>query len=242
MAPISGLLCLVAGAGIYAALPRPSLPSGAIKPEPSPPTVVTDIGGFLLCVPLFSIVVLGMANANGPMGWFFLLLLVPACASLMIFLIAIRQETSWVRFFGNGFEFALLGLKTRVRYVDLADVKVKHWVAKGGFGRFLGLLGLAQRSNVALLGPANQTKTLVFTRKDGSQFTISSELIPDLQRILVGMDRAGVELPKGISERQRKKIRKMRERMYGADEEDTPQIEQQQVARIAALIEHARRH
>lgn len=242
MGPVSGMLCLLAAIGAYAALPKPTVPNGALKPEPSPPTLITDLTGFLVSIPLFSIVLLGLMNARGPMGLLFLLLLVPAVASLFIFLIAIRQETTWVRFFGNGFEFAVLGLRTRVRYVDLADVQVKVWRSKSGLGRLFAMFDITQRTQISMLSSSDQTKALVFKRKDGSEFTISSEVIPDLQRILVGMDRAGVELPKGISDSQRQKIRKLRERMYGRDEEPERATEQQQVARIAALIDHARRH
>ena len=81
----------------------------------------------------------------------------------------------------------------------------------------------------------------MFKRSDGAKFTISSELVPDLQRVLINIDRAGVELPDVISDYQRKKIRQRRERMYGGPEREPPVSEEKQVARIAALIEHARR-
>lgn len=243
MTLLSGILCFIAGVGIYAAMPRPKVPNGGLKPVARPPVFVTDLIGFAVGIPLFSLSFLGAVYASGIAPVLFALLLLPASLSIVIFMISVRQETSWVRFFGNGFEFAQLGLRARVRYIDLTSVHVRLWQAPGGFGWILSALGSASKQRVALLSGDKQTKTLVFKRKDGSEFAISSEVIPDLQRVLIGMDRAGVDLPEGLSERQCKKIRKVRERLYGRDpdpdaEEDPEQLG---VARIAALIEHARR-
>lgn len=234
MSLLSGLLCLAAGVGIYTALPRPKVPKGAVKPVPYPPVWVTDLIGFAVGVLLFSLSFLGAIYGSGAGLVLFAVLLVPASLCFPIFMIAVRQETSWMRFFGNGFEFAQLGLRARVPYVDLKGVRVRVWSARGGLGWLLSAIGSSNRGKVALLSGAKQTKTLVFTRKDDSQFAVSSEVIPDLQRILVGMDRAGVDLPEGLSERQRKKIRKTREKLYGRAPE--PETEQLDVARIAATV------
>lgn len=103
-----------------------------------------------------------------------------------------------------------------------------------GIGWLLSALGSSDRRKVALLSGSEQTKTLVFTRKDGSEFAVSSEVIPDLPRILVGMDRAGIDLPQGLGDRQRMRTRKTRERLYGRPPE--PDAEQLDVARIAATV------
>ena len=240
MSPLSGLLCLIAGVGIYAAMPRPKVPKGAVKPVPRPPVWITDLIGFTVGISLFSLSLLGALYASGTVLVFLAVLLVPASLSFPIFMIAVRQETSWMRFFGNGFEFAQLGLRARVPYADLKGVRVGVWRAQAGIGWLLSAIGSSNRGKVALLSGAEQTKTLVFTRKDGSQFAVSSEVIPDLQRILVGMDRAGVDLPEGLSERQRKKIRKTREKLYGRMRE--PDTEQLDVARIAATVRKYRQN
>lgn len=243
MTLLSGVLCIVAGVGIYAAMPKPKVPNGGLKPVSRPPVFVTDLIGFAVGISLFSLSFLGAIYSPGIAPVLFAMLLIPASLSIVIFMIAVRQETSWVRFFGNGFEFAQLGLRARVRYIDLSSVHVRLWQAPGGFGWILSVLGSASRQRAAILSGDKQTNTLVFKRKDGSEFAISSEVIPDLQRVLIGMDRAGVDLPEGLSERQCKKIRKVRERLYGRDSD--PDAEENSeglgVARIAALIEHARR-
>lgn len=240
LSPLSGLLCLIAGVGIYAAMPRPKVPKGAVKPVPRPPVWITDLIGFAVGISLFSLSFLGALYGSGAGVVLFAVLLVPASLSIPIFMIAVRQETSWMRFFGNGFEFAQLGLRARVPYVDLKAVRVRVWNARGGVGWLLSAVGSRSRGKVALLSGDEQTKTLVFTRKDGSQFAVSSEVIPDLQRILVGMDRAGIDLPEDLSERQRKKIRKTREKLYGRKPE--PETEQVDVARIAAAVRKYRQN
>ncbi len=240
LSPLSGLLCLIAGVGIYTAMPRPKVPKGAVKPVPKPPVWMTDAIGFTVGISLFSLSFLGALYGSGAGVVLFAVLLVPASLSIPIFMIAVRQETSWMRFFGNGFEFAQLGLRARVPYVDLKGVRVRVWNARGGVGWLLSAVGSRSRGKVALLSGAEQTKTLVFTRKDGSQFAVSSEVIPDLQRILIGMDRAGVDLPEDLSERQRKKIRKTREKLYGRKPE--PESEQVDVARIAAAVRKYRQN
>ncbi|MBN9673989.1 hypothetical protein JF539_26765 [Labrenzia aggregata] len=241
MSLLSSLLCLVAAGGIYAALPRPQAPSGAVRPVANPPVVVFDAIGFVLGVVLFSLAFIGMGATTGPSALLAFFALVPASASIVCFTVAVRLETSWVRFFSNGFEFTQFGLRVRVMYEELKKVEVLVWEAAGWVAWFQSTIGSAGPRKAVLLNGAQSTKTIVFKRKDSASFTISSELVPDLQRILVDMDRAGIELPDGISEGQRKKIRKRRERLYGADAEPEQEVEQVQVARIAALIEHARR-
>ena len=241
LSSVSALLVLAAAVGIYAAMPEANLPVGAVRPQPRPGIIATDLIGFAIGVPLFSLALAGMSQSAGVAALLFALLAVPAGFSLLIFMISVRHQTSWVRFFGNGFEFSQLGLRIRVPYTELAGVRVAVWQASGLAAWFQSTFGSIRQKTAVMLNGAETTKTLVFTRKDGSVFTISSELIPDLQRILIGMDRAGVDLPEGIGQRQRVQIRKRREKLYGADPKPEADKEQLDVARIAALIEHARR-
>ncbi|MCX2725170.1 hypothetical protein [Roseibium salinum] len=241
MSLLSALLCVIAAGGIYAALPRPACPVGAIRPVSRPSVNVLDLVGFVFGVVFFPPAFIGMAEASGGMALLALACLLPASVSLVFFTVSVRQETSWVRFFGNGFEFTQFGMRARVLYEELKKVQVRQWQASGWVAWFQSTIGSSGRRSAVLLNGAESTLTLVFKRKDGAKFTISSELIPDLQRILIGMDRAGVDLPEGISEVQRRKIRQRRERMYGPPPSEPPRAEQTNVARIAALIEHARR-
>ena len=242
MSVLSSLLCLVAAGGIYAALPRPKAPSGAVKPVCHPPVVTLDAIGMILGIVFFSLALIGMSAWGGAAALAALLCLAPASFSLVLFTVAVRQETSWVRFFSNGFEFTQFGLKIRVMYEELKKIEVRQWEAAGWVAWFQSTIGSIGPRSAVLLNGAQSTKTMVFKRKDSATFTISSELIPDLQRVLIGIDRAGIELPDVISDYQRKKIRQRRERMYGGPEREPPvDTEQKQVARIAALIEHARR-
>ncbi|PVB61585.1 hypothetical protein DCO57_11870 [Labrenzia sp. 011] len=241
MSLLSSLLCLVAAAGIYAALPRPNVPSGAIRPVSRPPMIILDLIGFTLGILLFPLAFIGMGVATGGLALLALFCLVPAAASLVFFTVAVRQETSWVRFFANGFEFTQFGLRVRVLFEELSRMEIRLWEAPGLAAWFQATIGSSGMRSAVLLNGEESTKTLVFRRRDGARFTISSELVPDLQRILIDIDRAGMDLPEGISELQRRKIRQRRERMYGG-ELDLPQPpEEKKVARIAALIEHARR-
>lgn len=241
MSILSSLLCLLAAAGIYAALPRPTAPSGAIKPVSRPGVVMLDVIGFGFGIGFFTLAFIGLGSTGGAMALLSALALLPASLSFVFFTVSVRQETSWVRFFGNGFEFTQFGLRARVAYEELKRVEVRLWQASGWVAWFQSTIGSIGPRSAVLLNGAESTNTLVLKKRDGATFTISSELIPDLQRILIGMDRAGQELPEGLSEWQRKKIRKRRERMYGGPEKDEAQSEQLDVARIAALIEHARR-
>lgn len=241
MSPISCLVCLLASAGIYAALPLPTAPSGAIKPVSRPSIKALDAIGFGIGIVFFPIAILGMANTSGALALVSMSALLPAGIAFLFFAVAVRQETSWVRFFGNGFEFTQFGRRARVPYEELKKIEVRLWEASGWVAWFQSTIGSIGHKKAVLLNGTESTKTLVFNHPVSGTFTISSELIPDLQRILIGMDRAGVELPEGISEWQRKKIRRRRERMYGGPEREAPKSEQVEVARIAALIEHARR-
>ncbi|MEP3045693.1 MAG: hypothetical protein ABJL55_07200 [Roseibium sp.] len=241
MTLLSTLLCLFSAAGIYAALPKTKPPAGAIRPVSRPSVQVLDCIGFLLGVGLFPVAIIGMLSTTGFIAFVALLALIPAGLSFLLFSVSVRQETSWVRFFGNGFEFTQFGLRVRVPYTDLEKVTVRIWQASGPVAWFQSTIGSIGRKTAILLNGAETTKTMVFRRKDGATFTISSELISDLQRVFVGMDRAELELPEGVSDWQRKKTRQRRERMYGGPEPEEPQSEQLDVARIAALIEHARR-
>lgn len=238
---LSSLLCLISAAGIYAALPHPRPPAGAILPVSRPSIAVLDGIGFVLGIGLFPIAIIGMSSTGGLAAFASLLCLIPASVSILLFSVSVRQETSWVRFFGNGFEFTQFGMRVRVPYSDLEKVSVRVWQASGPVAWFQSTIGSIGRKTAILLNGAETTKTMVFRRKDGANFTISSELIPDLQRVFIGMDRAELELPEGVSDWQRMKTRKRRERMYGGAEVDDPKSEQLDVARIAALIEHARR-
>jgi hypothetical protein len=241
MSVLSSLLCLIAAAGIYAALPRPKAPSGAVRPVCHPSVVVLDGIGMVFGAVFFSVALIGMADWSGAAALLALFCLGPASVSLVLFTVAVRQETSWVRFFSNGFEFTQFGLKVRVMYEELKRIDVRLWQASGWAAWWQSTIGSSGPRSAVLLNGAESTNTLVFKRKDGATFTISSELVPDLQRVLISIDRAGMELPDGISEYQRKKIRQRRERLYGGPEREEPVSEQKEVARIAALIEHARR-
>lgn len=241
MSLLSSLLCLLAAVGIYAALPNPNVPSGAVKAVIHPPVQVLDAAGFLIGVTFFSLAFIGMGEAGGLAALAALFCFVPAAASLVLFTVSVRQQTSWVRFFGNGFEFTQFGMRARVLYEDLRKVDVRLWEGSLWAALFQSTVGSSGWRSAILLNGERATNTLVFRRRDGAKFTISSELLPDLQRILIGMDRAGTELPDGISESQRNRIRRRRERMYGSPQTDEPIGAQKEVARIAALIEHARR-
>ena len=241
MSVLSSLLCLVAAVGIYAALPRPSVPPGAVRPVSRPPVMILDAVGFGLGVVFFSVAFIGMADWGGAAALAALFCLGPASVSLVLFTVSARQETSWVRFFSNGFEFTQFGRRVRVIYEDLKRIDVRLWQASGWAAWFQSTVGSLGPHSAVLLNGAESTNTLVFKRQDGATFTISSELVPDLQRVLISIDRAGLELPEGISEYQRRKIRERRERLYGGPPKEPPRSEQKEVARIAALIEHARR-
>ena len=241
MSPFTALVCLATAIGVYAAAPQPRQPAGVIQPEASPPVWMTDLVGYTVGIPLFTMAFIGLTFGDRMIGAWTGLLAFPACFCLPIFLIAVRQKTSWVRFFGNGFEFAEMGLKTRVRYVDLENAMVREWQTGNAFVRALGSLGFMSRQKVALLSGSDHSRTLVFTRKDGTQFAVSSEVIPDLQRILIGMDRAGVELPHGFGEREREKIRKKRERLYRkADVQEEVLSPREQAKKIAALLDQSK--
>ncbi|WP_417670224.1 hypothetical protein [Roseibium sp.] len=232
---LSAALCLAAAVGIYCALPRTRIPKGAVRPDATPSVLVTDAIGFGVGIPLFSIAIIGSAHATSQgIIFLMLLLLVPASMCVPIFMAAVRHETSWIRFFGNGFEVTQLGLTARVRYTDLSAMRVRQISMGKHFGWLSAFFASAGRHRVSLVGAGEETKTLVFVSKGGGEILISSEVIPDLQRVLISMDRAGVELPEGISERERKKIRRVRKRMYRQPEE--PQTEQLDVARIAATV------
>lgn len=241
MSVLMSLMCIAAAAGIYAAMPHPVVPSGAVRPVSKPSPVVFDAAGFGLGIVFFSLSFVGLGLTTGGLALVSLLALAPACVSFIFFAAAVRQKTSWVRFFGNGFEFTQFGQRARVPYEELKKMEIRLWEASGWVARFQATIGSIGHKKAVLLNGEESTNTLVFKHPVSGIFTISSELIPDLQRILIGMDRAGVDLPDGISEGQRKKIRQRRERMYGGPEPELPKSEEAGVARIAALIEHARR-
>jgi hypothetical protein len=238
MSLLSGVLCVAAGVGIYCALPHPKLPTGAVRPKPQLGVLLTDAIGFAVGITLFSLSLLGAVLAQGgAVSLVFLVLLLPASMSIPIFMISVQYETSWIRFFGNGFEVTQLGLSARVRYTDLRAMWIRQVKMRPGAGWFSVFFGGGSRKRIALLGgDASESKTLVFATKGGTEFAVSSEAIPDLQRVLIGMDRAGVPLPDGISERERKKIRKVRERLYRDTEESDTLTEQADVARIAETV------
>lgn len=242
MTPVTSLACVAVAIGIYAALPLPRAPSGVIQPDPSPPVWGTDLIGFLVGVPFISLAMIGLFMSEWAGGRWMVILIIPGLFCIPIFLIAVRHRTSWVRFFGNGFEFADMGMKTRVRYVDLQSAKIREWQTGSALVRAMLSLGSLTRQKVALLSGTDHSRTLVFTRKDGTEFAVSSEVIPDLQRILIGMDRAGVELPDGFGERERKKIRKKRQRLYRGSSETTVQelSPREQALKITALLEQAK--
>ncbi|ADZ68814.1 hypothetical protein [Polymorphum gilvum] len=220
LSPVTGLLCLAAAVALYAALPKPKPPTGAVQPDWRPSLLVSDLIGFAVGVPLVSLALLGAALTPGGGSLLLLLFLIPAALAFVIFVIGARQATSWIRFFGNGFEATEFGRSHRVRYADLASVRIRLWTLPGGIAWLVGALG--RPDGIAFHSGARSSKTLVFTRRDGSVFVISSEVIPDLERVLVDMDRAGIDLPAGLSERGRKSIRKVREKRYGKVEEPLP--------------------
>ena len=232
---LSSGLCLAAAVGIYCALPQPKKPKGAVRPDLNPSVGATDAIGFAVGIPLFSLALLGAGSRGSPLETLlYLALLLPAGLSVPIFMAAVRHQTSWIRFFGNGFEMTQLGLLIRVRYTDLSAMRVREMRFGRAANWLHSLLTATDRRRVALIGGRSESKTLVFQAKDGSEFLVSSELIPDLQRILIGMDRAGADLPEGISDRERKKIRRVRKRLYKETAE--PQSEQVDVAAIAETV------
>ncbi|MBD8892012.1 hypothetical protein [Roseibium litorale] len=241
LSPISALLCVMAAVGVYAAMPRPKVPAGALRPGQLLPTPMIDLAGFLVGVPLFCLGFLGAALGGGGAA-VMLVLLIPACLSFFVFMVAIRQETSWVRFFGNGFEVTQLGMKIRIRYEDLGAVRLREVRTRSGLAGMLSAMFIHDRRRIEMLANAHETTTLNFVTRGGTQFAFSSEMIPDLQRVLIGLDRAGVDLPQNLSDRQREKIRRTRERLYGKPEGTN--TEQLDVARIANTVRlfHERRN
>lgn len=234
-----GGACLAAAFAIYFSLPKPRMSSGAVKLRALPPVGVEDAIGFLIGVPFFSAVFVGSSLGG---GLAYLLFLFPACLSIPVFFLAIRQETTWLRFFNNGFEVTQLGLTARIRYDELRHVDLRSLRASGMGAWVLGMMGGASRRKVALLNPARETKTMVFHASNGDEFSISCEVIPDLKRVLVGLDHAGVELPHGLATRQKKRTRRLKERLYGKAKVDpaVPQLEHLDSNRIAETIRRYR--
>ncbi|MBO0346573.1 hypothetical protein [Roseibium limicola] len=215
LTPLSSGLCFAAAVAIYFAIPRPRPSPGAVRPDAVPNIWISDCIGFLIGVPLFSAAFTGAATGGQGSGVFFLLLLLPASMCVPVFLVVARQETSWVRFFNNGFEITQMGLTARVRFSELLEVDLKHLKATGGGAWMMGLRGGDSRRRVALLSAAKETKTLIFKAANGDEFSISCEVIPDLNRVLVGLDKEGVALPRGFAERQKKRTRRLKEKIYG---------------------------
>ncbi|WP_439530057.1 hypothetical protein [Pannonibacter sp.] len=218
--PITGLVCLAAAVGVYVGLPYQTPPTGSVQPDWQPSILMSDMIGFAVGVPFFSLPLLAAADMPTPAAFVSMLFFLPASLCFPIFYLSARQATSYARFFGNGFEVTEFGLTMRLRYTDLARAEIRIWQMKRG----LSLLSpfLDRRHGVTLVAGSAPSKTLRLTSKTGAVFVISTETIPDLERIFVDMDRAGIELPKGLSDLGRRRIRRVREKRWGKVEDTVP--------------------
>lgn len=241
LSPISAILCLVAAIGIYTALPYPKVPKGAVRPNTLSSILITDFFGFAIGLGCMSGVVLGTSQGGG-VAVFSLLLLLPAISCVFFFLASVKLQTSWTRFLNNGFEVCQYGRVARLRYDELRAMRIREVKVNGTMAWLASILGLAGGRDVSLVSSDGASKTLVFVTNSGIELAVASETIPDLQRVLIGMDRAGVSLPEGISRRQRDRIRKTRERLYRKREEesDVEQLDQERIAEAVRKF-HAQR-
>jgi hypothetical protein len=215
--PLTGLVCLAAAVGVYVGLPYQAPPAGSVQPEWSPSIAMSDAIGFAVGIPFFSLPLVAAAYVPGSVAAVSMLFFIPAALSFPIFYLSARQATSHARFFGNGFEVTEFGLTMRQRYTDLARVEIRIWQLPRG----LSLLSpfLDRRHGVTLVAGSAPSKALRLTTKAGAVFVIATEAIPDLERVFVDMDRAGVELPRGLSDLGRRRIRRVREKRWGKVEE-----------------------
>lgn len=209
LTPLSSLLCFAAALGIYAAMPRARVPKGAVGSNAAGRILISDFIGALIGVGCFSA---GLLGVGGPPVAFLLFLM--GTLSFFFFMSSVRLATAWARFLGNGFEICKMGKVGRLRYDELRAMRIRHLKVKGTLALLAAGLGLASRHDVSLASGNEESKLLIFVSKGGLEFAVASEMIPDLQRVLIAMDRAGVALPEGISERERRKIRRTRERLY----------------------------
>ncbi|NBN65915.1 hypothetical protein [Pannonibacter tanglangensis] len=219
--PLTGLVCLAAAVGLYVGLPSQKPPTGAVQPEWQPTILMSDCIGFLVGVPFFALPLVAAAYVPSAVAGWTMLLFLPAAFCFPIFYVSARQATSWARFFGNGFEVTDFGLTMRLRYTELARAEIRIWQLPRGLSLFAPFLD--RRHGVTLVAGSAPSKALRLTSKTGAVFVIATEAIPDLERIFVDMDRAGIELPKGLSDLGRRRIRRVREKRWGKVEpEPTP--------------------
>ncbi|MFD1695931.1 hypothetical protein [Roseibium aestuarii] len=240
---LTGGMCLAAAAAIYFALPHPRLMAGAVRPTAVPPVGISDAIGFLIGVPLLTAGLVGAGAADPAMALVYLALLLPGSLCIPLFILIVRQETSWIRFVNNGFEITQMGLTARVPYSEIRDVELKSLRASGGRGWMMSLFaGGGGHKRITLLNAGSETKAMIFRARNGDVFSVSCEVIPDLNRVLVGLDRAGVDLPAAFAERQRKRTRKMKERIYGKPElsDSAGRMEKLDSSRIAETIRRYR--
>lgn len=227
--PLTGLVCLAAAVGVYVGLPYQAPPAGAVQPEWQPSTMMSDTIGFLIGVPFFSLPLIIAVYMPTSVAAVSMLFFIPASICFPIFYLSARQATSYARFFGNGFEVTEFGVTVRQRYLDLARAEIRIWQLPRG----LSLLSpfLDRRHGVTLVAGSAPSNTLRLTTKGGAVFVIATEAIPDLERVFVDMDRAGIDLPRGLSDLGKRRIRRVREKRWGRVEAAVPPPEQDRLRR-----------
>jgi len=200
----------IAGILIYVGLKRPQVPRDAFRHEPMPSVYMPDLLGFVIGVPLFSLSFVVVASDPLLSGvWpIYVLFWVPASFSIVIFIIAARYATSWVRVSADGLEVTRFGKTTELPFADIAAARLglrrlPKWVSIA-----LTVFGGIRGAGVALLHGHRATHTLWLERRDGSSVPIAADALPGIEPVLSALDRAGITLPDELTERARRRIRR----------------------------------
>jgi hypothetical protein len=206
-------VCATAGLALYALLPRPCPPRGALFAERMPSVWMPDLVTLILTLPFLAgpfVIAAREEWLGGP--WALMLFLwPPGLIALVIAWVATRHQCGWVVLHRDAVDLRSVYGTTHLPFDAIASVRpvergLPRWVPAA-----LTAFGGVRGAGIALLHGDRKSHAAVIALRGGDDIHVPLDAFPQMDRVLRAMLKAGVPVAGLVTPRRSKRKKNARE-------------------------------
>lgn len=189
-------LAFVLAVLVYALVPRPLPPHGALHHERLPSVYIPDLVGFLLAT-VFLAMPFVIAAQQPQLGrsWALILFLwLPGLIALAILWLAIGYQCFWLLLAADGLTVSTVRGIEHLPFDHIIVARAETGRPPRWLGPLLVFLGGWRGLGIALLHADTERHALLITRRDGTVLRLPADALPGAGKVVKALRQAGVSV------------------------------------------------
>jgi hypothetical protein len=186
---------------VYAFVPRPLPPHGALHHERLPSVFMPDLVGFLLATTFLALPFVIAAREPWQGGPWALMLFMwpPGLVALSVLWLSIRYQCFWVKLSADGLTVSTIRGIEVLPFERIAGARAETGRPPRWLGPLLVLLGGWRGLGIALLHADSESHAVLIERSDGTTLRLPADAFPGLNKVTAALRAADipVEPPSG---------------------------------------------